>query len=150
MSDKDADAVLKELGAAAEGNEADGQSQGGEGEGEGAAKQPEKPATEDKQADARKSRAQKAAETRERKKREREQAEAMEAKAEADAGVTAPGVSDANLDRIPTDADGNPLWYYNRKTKRAVRANRVLNRSDIREKMKLIPCMPPKGAAAIQ
>lgn len=46
-------------------------------------------------------------------------------------------------DAIPRDADGNPLWYFNPKSQRAVPANEVLNRPDMRARMKLVPCQPP-------
>ena len=170
-NDADEDAVLNELGGAAEGaateagNTADSASpapqataqEGAQGEvtGEPAAGASTDAAVTDDGGVAtgkkqtrqrRKTRAEKQAEGRAASQKRMEEAEAAREAAEAAAGVANTTVVDADLSQIPVDDDGNPLWYFNPKTQRVVKANRTLHRPDIRRRMKLLPCQPPKEA----
>lgn len=91
-------------------------------------------------------RAQRAAATRKRNKQAAEDAAALQAKELSDAGAIPHGVvGSIEGDKIPRDKEGNPLWYLNPKTKRVIPANASLNQVTIRNKMKLMPCMPPES-----
>lgn len=137
-----ASAVLRELGAAAGDNQAGGQigdvpAAGAPLEQIGEASPPQS------------SRQKRAAETRARNRKQAEEEAALRAKELSDAGIAGSGIRDFSPeDAIPRDEDGNPLWYFNPKTRRVIEANEVLNRPDIRRRMALIPCQAPNEEPA--
>lgn len=143
MSDADENAVMAELGSAAGAENGaatdnanpdaavDTAAEGGAGE--------STVSNDGDSEDVQLTRQQKAAITRAKNKAEREEQEALLRKVEENAGIhKSPG-------ELPRDDNGDPLYYYNPKTKRVIEANPTLNRPDIRNRMKLIPCQAPEG-----
>ncbi|MEM1152947.1 MAG: hypothetical protein AAGI44_02335 [Pseudomonadota bacterium] len=105
----------------------------------------ETPPAEKKKSTPRKSSRQKKAEQQRKAAAEKAEADAKAKKQEeADLGVVHDTVTKGSIEHIPTDADGDPLWYFNPKSRRVIRASaRFKTNPEIVRKQKLIPCAAP-------